>query len=225
VTQGTDIPVVFAFSTIEGTGLVDSLRSPGSNITGVRYPLPELTAQRFEFLYKLAPGLKRLWIFYDINYPTSKLALESLRPAAAAKGVTLVEVTGTRPEEIPADLEARSASSDIGLEAMLVMPDPNPQSPVGWSAINSFAARHKVPVAGQMASQVEEGALFSYAPDLFELGKLAASLADKIFKGTPAGSIPVITPESYLTLNYKVSQELGLTVSDGMLNRANKIIQ
>ena len=55
--------------------------------------------------------------------------------------------------------------------------------------------------------------MFVYESKYYEIGSLAALLADKIFKGTQAGTIPVVTPEAYLTINYKMAQELGLNVS------------
>jgi putative ABC transport system substrate-binding protein len=62
-------------------------------------------------------------------------------------------------------------------------------------------------------------------PDNIEVGQLAAPLVDKIFKGTPAGTIPVITPDPHLHLNFKLAQELGLTVPEGLLNQANEVIR
>ncbi len=43
--QGTNIPVLFANANIEGVDLVDNVREPGGNITGVRYPGPDLTVR------------------------------------------------------------------------------------------------------------------------------------------------------------------------------------
>ncbi len=88
-----------------------------------------------------------------------------------------------------------------------------------------FAAEHKVPIGGSFLYTVEQGAVFGNANDLAKVGKLAAPLADKILKGTPAGTIPVVTPEQDMWINYKRAQELGLNVSEGMLNRANEIIR
>ena len=105
------------------------------------------------------------------------------------------------------------------------MPEVLTQSPAGWAAISQFAAEHKVPIGGAMPFTADHGALFSYVGDNVEMGKLAASLADKIFKGTAAGTIPVVTPEDRLRLNYKVAQELGLTMPDGLLSMAMEIIR
>ncbi len=223
--QTSNIPVVFAFTTIEDNDLIKDIREPGGNITGVRYPGPDLTAKRFELLHELAPQAKRLWVAYDLHYPTSRRASEALRSAVSARGVTLIELPATRIEEIPADLDARSASTDTGIDAILIMPETYSQSPIGWTAIRKFAAKHKIPIGGNSLVQAQQGALFSYAPDLLEDGRLAALLADKILKGTPAGKIPVVTSESYLRLNYKVAKELGLTINEGVLKMANEVIR
>ena len=53
-TQGTDIPVVFAMAGIEGNNLVESVSKPGGNVTGLRFPGPELTVKRLELLHELA---------------------------------------------------------------------------------------------------------------------------------------------------------------------------
>jgi putative tryptophan/tyrosine transport system substrate-binding protein len=57
------------------------------------------------------------------------------------------------------------------------------------------------------------------------MGALAAPSADKIFKGTPAGNIPIVTPEAKLFINYKLIQELGLNASEGLLVQADEIIR
>ena len=223
--EGTDIPVVFAVAQTEGGELVASVREPGGNITGVRYPGSDMAVKRFEFLFELAPQTKRIWLTYLANYGAALSALEALRPVASSASVTLVEVPITSVEDIAADLQARAESGDIGFDAILIMPEPISQSPPGWAAISAFAAEHKLPIAGSAAFEADQGAIFSYNVDNYETGELAAPLADKIFKGTPAGTIPVVTPEAYLRLNYKLAQELGLTVSKGLLSLATEIIR
>ena len=67
--------------------------------------------------------------------------------------------------------------------------------------------------------------IFSYICDGVESGGLAAIIADKILRGTPAGAISVVTPEAHLKINYKAVQELGLTVPESLLSRADEIIR
>jgi len=223
--QGTDIPVVFALAGIEGNNLVESVLKPGGNITGVRFPGPEITAKRLEILHELAPQVKRIYLIYDPNYPNTRSSLDSLHKTAPSLGMTLVEDTVSNIKELQAALQARAALDDIGIDAIFIMPEILTQSPEGWAMIIMFANEHKLPVGGGMVYTAEHGAVFSVVPDSVEMGTLAATLADKIFKGTPAGTIMVVTPQSQLWLNYKAIQELGLTVNEGLLSKAEKIIR
>ena len=225
VAQGTDIPVVFAYATTEGSNLIKSVREPGGNITGVRYPGHEMMWKRLEVLLEIAPGVKRVWIGYDIHNPNTSLALETLHQAATSMGVKLVEVPATTLEELKADLAARAASDDLGLDAIILMPDGFNHAPDGFKVLSTFAAEHNVPLGGSFLYTVKAGAVFGNANDLFKVGELAAPLANKILKGIPAGTIPVVTPEQDLWINYKVAKELGLTVPEGFLSMADEIIR
>lgn len=224
-TAGTNVPVIFVFGVLEGNDLIKSVRQPGGNISGVRFPGPDLSVKRLEILHQLVPQAKRVGIIYNANYPANKSQLEALRPAASSWGLSLVEVPVTKVAEIQADLQTRGSAADIGLDAILIITDDLSQSPDGWPMISKFAAEHKIPIAGSAAFEADTGAVFSFIPDTVESGKLAAPLADKILKGTSAGTIPVVTPESRLRLNYKVAQGLGLTVPDGLLSQAAEIIR
>jgi putative ABC transport system substrate-binding protein len=223
-TQRTDIPVVFGMAGIEGNNLVNSVHHPGGNITGVRYTGPQNTIKRFEILHELVPNIKRLYVTYNINYPANKASLEVLRPVVASMGIRLVENPVTNLEELQADLQTRSASKDVGIDAILIMPDDLSQSPEGFDAIVKFANKHKLPIGGGANFTADLGATFSFVPDFFEIGKMAANLTDKILKGTPAGTIMVVTARDRLRLNYKVIQELQITVPEGLLSRADEII-
>lgn len=224
-TEGTNVPVVFAYAGLEGAPLVKSVREPGGNITGVRYPGPEQITKRLEILRQLVPQVERVWIGYDKNYPNAVPVLEVLRPAAAAAGLTLVEVPAATMAEIEADLAARAAADDPGIDGMILMPDGFNHSPAGWGMIKTFAVENKVPLGGSFLYTVEQGALFGNAENFTNVGQLAAPLVDKVLKGIPAGTIPVLTPEQELYINYKAAQELGLTIPEGLLRQAVKIIR
>jgi putative ABC transport system substrate-binding protein len=224
-TQGTNIPVLFAYVATEGSHLVKSVREPGGNITGVRYPGHEMMNKRLEILLEIAPDVKRVWIGYDTNNPNTEPALKTLRPTASSMGVTLVEVPATTFEELKADLAARSQLEDLGLDAMILMPDGFNHSPAGLAMLSDFTAKHKVLLGGSFLYTVKAGAVFGNANDLSDVGELAAPLASKILKGIPAGTIPVVTPEQDIWINYKVAQELGLNVPEGLLSQAAMIIR
>jgi putative ABC transport system substrate-binding protein len=223
--QGTGIPVVFAHAGLENSNLVNSVSEPGGNITGTRFPGPDLVVKRFEFLLELKPSIKRLYIPYDKNYPNCAPALEALRPVAASYGVALVELPVTTGDEVVSDLEARNSSPDTGMDAIIIMPEILMQSTDIWANLSGFAEAHKIPIVGSSDALITKGSILTYNVNPLESGGLAATIADRVLKGTPAGTIMVATPPAYLKLNYKLAQEFGLNVSEGLLARADEIIR
>ncbi len=224
-TEGAGIPVLFVFAATEETNLVDSVRQPGGNITGVRYPGTAQMAKRLELIHEIAPQAERVWVGYDTHHPNSEITLPVLRPVAESLGLTLVEVPAATIGDVEADLAARAESDDLGIDAMLLMPDGINHSPDGWGVISKFAAEQNVPIAGSFLYTVQSGAVIGNANDFVEMGKLAAPLAKKIFDGTQAGTIPLITPVDDIYINYSVAQDLGLTVDEGLLSQATEIIR
>ena len=221
--QGTDIPVVFAQAFTEQGGLVDSVREPGGNITGVRFPGPDLAIKRFEVLIELMPKAKRLWVPYQKGYPNIPPQLEALRPAAAAKGVTLVEAPFANVAELQADLQARAKAADIGMDAILMLAEPLTLTPDDFTAIGKFAADHKLLLGGTSVTMGGYSTVFGVVVDNIAVGQQAAPLADKILKGTTAGTIPLASADSFLKINYKAAQVLHLTVPDGLLRQAVEV--
>ncbi len=221
----TSIPIVFSIAGIEGNDLVESVRQPGGNISGVRYPGPDLVVKRFEFLIELHPQIKHLFIPYDPTYPNGPPALEALRPVAKSHGVTLLETPVSSIEELQTALQERAAMADPGIDAVQILPEAITQSPDGWALISAFAQEQHVPLVGSMLASADIGGVFSYCVDFTEVGALAAPIADKILTGTPAGTIPLVSPEAHLRINYRMAQNLDLTVPTGLLNQADEIIR
>lgn len=223
--EGTGIPVVFANALVETGDVIQSVQAPGGDITGVRFPGVDLAVKRFELLQRIAPAAKRVWAAFDPKNASAAAAITALRPAAQADGITLVEAPITSVADIEADLKKREAAPYPGFDAILIMPEGFSQSPEGFGAIAKFAEAHGLPVVGSAAFEADQGAILTYIPDDREIGKLAAKLAAKIFKGTPAGSIPVVTPESRLRLNDARARKLGIRLDEGLLRMADEIIR
>jgi putative tryptophan/tyrosine transport system substrate-binding protein len=223
--QGTDIPVLFSFALIEGMGIVDSVRAPGGNITGVRYPGPDFAVRRLEVLRQIAPNAKRIFVPFQRGYPIVTPQLELLRPAAQAAGVTLIEFPADNAAELQAEFDTRASSADIGMDAILMIVEPFAVTPENYAVFAKFAYEHKIPFGGAYVPADNLTDIFGVDVISFESAKAAAVLADKIFKGTPAGTIPVLSAEPFLNINYKVAQEFGLTVPEGLLKQANKVIK
>jgi len=225
ITQGTGIPVVFTNAFTEDTNIVANIREPGGNITGVRWPGPDLALQRFETLHEMVPHASRMWIPYQKGYPIVKSQLEALRPAFAAAGMTLMEIPASNTTELGAELQQQAKSFNKDTDAILLIAEPLLTVPDNFAVLGAFADEHNIPIGGTMESVQGHETLFGIIPQNVPQGKQAAFLADKIFKGIPAGTLPVVSAESYLQVNYKAAQKAGITVPQDLLNRANEIIR
>jgi putative ABC transport system substrate-binding protein len=220
-TAGTDIPVVFCVANIEGTGLVDSLREPGGNVTGVRYPGPDIALKRLEIIRELAPEATRILVPYQRGYPIVESQLVVLHPAAEAVGVTLIEAPVDDATELEEYLQAQPAGS---IDAILIIPEPLAVTPEPFLVMARFAAEQQIPIGGAIMDVEGYGSIFDVGIDHFKTGEQAAPLAHKIFTGTPVGTIPVVSSESYLIINAQVAQDLGVTVPEGLLSEAVQVI-
>jgi putative ABC transport system substrate-binding protein len=66
----------------------------------------------------------------------------------------------------------------------------------------------------------------SYAPDVLDSYRRAASYIDRILRGAKVAELPVQQPTKYeLTINVKTAKTLGLTVPDTVLARADEVIE
>jgi len=223
-TAGTDIPVIFTIiQDPVGVGLVESLRNPGANMTGVARPPVEYLGKRVEILKQMAPDAATLWIIYDPDYSTAASSVPAVQAGAASMGVTLIETHVKSTDDMNAELQKRAAMEELGVDAIQMMPDPI-NSNSSEAAID-FANQQGIPVVGHTLGQAEYGALFTYADSSGAAGRKAASLADQIFKGTNAGDLPVEVSDLSLTINMKAANGIGITVPDDVLSNANNIIR
>jgi len=224
VTQGSDIPVLFTFALVEGMGIVDSIREPGGNITGVRYPGPDIALRRFEIMRELVPDARRIMIPYQRGYPIVDPQLEILYAPAEAAGIELVELPADNAADLEAQFQAFTESGD-SVDAILFVAEPLTVTPENFAVIGKFAAEQNIPVGGALLQIGEYTSIFGVNVEAMSSGKQAAPLADKILKGTPAGTIPVVSAENFLQINYSAAQAAGIEVPEGLLSQADEVIR
>ena len=120
--------------------------------------------------------------------------------------------------------EAFRKVRSIRPDAILVVADPllaNLQSKIA-----EFLIQNRLPSIYTFREQVLAGGLISYATDYYELFRRAATVADKILKGTKPSNLPVEQPTKFeLVINLKTAKALGLTVPPMLLSRADEVIE
>ena len=66
----------------------------------------------------------------------------------------------------------------------------------------------------------------SYGPNLPDLFRRAADIADKILRGTKPRDIPVEQPTKFdLVINLTTAKALGLTIPDKLLGLADEVVE
>jgi len=227
-TQGTDIPVVFtmSFTDVSGVDLINSIREPCGNITGVRFPSADIASKRLEILLDLVPNAKRIFVPYLEGYPNVPSQLDVIHPQATSEEIELIEFGTTNPQDLQAKLNGFITSDGVGIDAILMIAEPLAITPDFYSVLGKFSYEHQIPMGGApMTTEEGYASIFGLLPDAKGAGEQAALLADKIFRGASAGTIPVNTTENYFQINYTAAMDFGVTVPEGLLKQANEIIR
>ena len=215
--------MVFSNANIEGVNLIKTIPDPGENITGVRYPGPDLAIKRFEILREIIPDAKQILMFYQRGYPIIPSQLEVLHPVIESVGMNLIEEPADDANEIQSILQNKINANNI--DAILIISETLCVEPNAFMVIGKFADDHKIPVGGALMSVGNYESIFGVTTNHVAVGKQAAILADKILTGTPAGKIMVVSAESYLQINYRAAQKLGLKINESLLSLADEIIR
>ena len=92
--------------------------------------------------------------------------------------------------------------------------------------IIDLAARNRLPAMYNNLRYVEAGGLMTYAFDRQEQYRRAAEYVDKILKGTNPADLPVERPKKFeLVINLKTAKQIGLTIPQSVLYRADKVFK
>jgi putative tryptophan/tyrosine transport system substrate-binding protein len=199
------------------TGLVDSLANPGGNLTGLTRFTRELSGKRLELFKEAVPKLSRAGIV-----STDSRAIEAYEASARSLKITLqaAEVSSTKPDWealFRAALKTRVNAMITARNALLV---------VHRKQIADLAIKNRLPLMSEGSDFVESGALASYASDDVANFKRAAVYVDKILKGTRPADLPVEQPTKFeLMFNLKTAKQIGLTIPQKVLARADKVIK
>ena len=89
-----------------------------------------------------------------------------------------------------------------------------------------LTAKSKLPAMYPDRVLVDTGGLMSYGPDLLDMFRRAATYVDKILKGAKPADLPVEMPTKFeFVINLKTAKQIGLTIPQSVLHRADKVIK
>jgi putative ABC transport system substrate-binding protein len=216
---GTIPIVITGLADPVGQGIVASLARPGGNITGVSAIVTELYAKRVELLRELLPKASRIAALFNMSNPSLPPAWKEIETAARSLGIQPQLLDVRKPEDLgPAfdgAVRQRADALVVGLDTL---------TQASQRLIVDLAARHRLPAV--YASMEFAGGLVIYGVNYPDHYRRAATFADRIFKGTRPGDLPVERPTKFeLVINLKTAKALGLTTPSSLLQRADQVIE
>jgi putative ABC transport system substrate-binding protein len=217
----TKIPILATTDDMIATGLVRSLSNPGGNTTGVSIFATELDGKRQELLKELLPEARHMAALAD-SHTTATKQLDSLKTAAALRGVDLSIYPVTTADEIAPAIEVAKNSGATALNVLA-----SALFYANRRDIFSQVAMLRLPAIYQWPDMAEEGGLLAYGPRFAQIYKQQISRQlVKILQGIKPADIPVEQPSDFeLIINLKTAKGLGLTVPSTLFNRATNVIE
>jgi ABC-type uncharacterized transport system substrate-binding protein len=216
------VPIVMvAVSNAVDSGFVTSLGKPGGNITGVSNQREEALAKLIALLHEIVPSARRIAVLLNQDNPSYAAMWAAAQSACAALAVVPLRVVAGKREELGAAVAqiVRQRS-----QAVVVVPDPiflNERD-----SLQELMQATGLPAAYGLHEHVIAGGLVSYATDLAENYRYAATYVDRILKGAKPADLPVEQPTKYeLMVNVKTANALGIAIPQSVLLRADQVIR
>ena len=219
----TTIPIVMVnLSDPVGQGLISGLARPEGNITGLSFLAGELGTKRLEVLKDTLPKLARVGVLWPAGISASSLQLKELRLAAVALKVKLEEIE-TEPDAKGLESAFQTAKQK---QINAIMTTARRPFFAERKRIVELAGTYRLPAIYFQKEFVDEGGLMSYGADYDDLYRRATVYVDKILKGAKPGDLPVQQATKFeFIINLKAAKQIGLTIPNRVLERANKVIR
>lgn len=220
---GAKVPLVVQIgSTLTEFKFVSSYAQPGGSVTGLAWDQSEaIISKYYELLKELVPKLRHVGSVTQDNVPGATLFDPVAERAAKQLGLAYTQFRANDVSEIEPVFAKLAAA---GAQAVYV--GGSHFSYVHMQRFIDVAGRYKMPDITIFRLAAESGALASYGADIEDLILRSTDYVDKILRGAKPGDLPVQLPTKYeFVINLKRARELGLTIPNSVLLRADKLVQ
>ena len=217
------IPIVMASGAdpVE-IGLVSSLARPGGNVTGLTNITPALLEKRLELLKEVVPKVSRFAVLDTIG-SMAKPMFKEAESAAHKLGakLQLIEADSREP-----DLEGAFRLMAKERINGLITGSGTLSLSVYRKKILELVKQTQMPTIYPAATWTEAGGLMHYGANIPDLYRRAATYVDKILKGAKPSNLPIEQPTKFeLVVNLKAAKDIGLTIPQRVLLKADRVIK
>lgn len=205
-----DIPIVFTSVTdAVGAELVDSMESPGGNVTGTIDSHPDAISNTMKFL-KEELGAKKVGMVFNAGEQNSRAQVDAVKAMLKDMDMEVVEASVATSADVK-----QATESLIGkVDSLYIITDNTVVSAL--ESVISVANDNKLPMMAGEFDSVKRGGLATYGFEYFDIGYEAGEMAVKILKGESEPSdLPVQIPQKLmLFMNKDTASIIGLDIKD-----------
>ena len=219
VSSTRDIPVVFtAVSDPLAAQLVKDMEKPGGNVTGLSDMSP--VGEHLTLIKEILPEVKTIGYLYNSGEANSVALLAVLKAEAEKAGLTVIESAATKSAEVQG-----AARALVGRADAIYVPTDNTIISALEGAV-AVAEEAKLPLFTADTDSVSRGAIAALGFNYKDVGKQTGEVVVRILKGENPGDIPVkIAAGSDLVVNKAAAAKMGVTLPEGVLSRASRVIE
>lgn len=222
--KATDtIPIVFETGADPVVaGLVDNMRKPGGNITGVTSLNAAVGAKRLELLHELIPSSRTFALLVNpANPKNAEETTADLTAAAKTLGCDLKVLRASTEAEIEG---AFTELSKLQVGGLVIANETFFANRSEFIA--ALTRRYGVPAVHQSREFAAAGGLMSYGGSVIESHNQAGAYVGRILKGEKPGDLPVVqVTKVQMVINMKTAKTLGINVPLSMTGRADEMIE
>lgn len=202
-------------------GIVSSLARPGGNITGMESRDNEIIGKRLEILKQTVPKISRVAVLVNPYDPGHAAIPDNIEPDARALRVQLQRFEATGADA----LDKAFASIGQGRADALLLPESAMFSGIRHR-IFELAIAKRLATASGGPHFAETGSLLSYGANVFNVCRRSAFFVDKILRGAKPADLPVERPAKFdFVINLKTAKQIGVTIPQSVLFRADRVIR
>lgn len=195
------------------SGLANSLKSSGNNLTGTTDMTP--IDDQFSLIAKLLPTTNKIGIIYNASEINSMIQVELARKACQKRGWQLIEISVTNLTEVQIGVEQLIRKVDV-----IYTPTDNLIASA-MSLVTSIATKNHIPVIGSEEAQVRAGALATLGIDYWKLGYQTGLMAAQVLRGSKPSSLPIESLKDLtLVINSETAAKLKIEIPAELREKA-----
>lgn len=216
------VPIVFASGSDPARdNLVEKFNQPEANITGVSFFNSQLGAKKLELTRDLVRHAGPCGVLVNPHSTGSRAEGEDIAAAARATGQDVMIVETARDTDF-----ARAFDTLVSGRAIAAIVTGDAVFLSRRSTLRSLTRQHRIPIICSDRLVVETAGVLSYGASITDAYRAAGVYAGRILRGEQPRDLPVMRSAQFeLVVNLRAATELGLTVPEMLLARADTVIE